>query len=89
VAAYPDPRALEDIVAADHNNLDARHALAVHRLLSGQHEAALEDWLQFMRQHRSFRDDLARKSLVAAFELLGETDPLVGKTRREMAKLLF
>jgi thioredoxin-like negative regulator of GroEL len=42
-----------------------------------------------MRQHRGFQDDLARKSLVAAFELLGEADPLVATTRREMAKLLF
>jgi putative thioredoxin len=89
VTAFPDPQALEDTLAADSNNLDAHHALAVHRLLSGQHEAALEDWLQLMRQHRSFRDDLARKSLVAAFELLGEADPLVGKTRREMARMLF
>ena len=89
VTAHPDPRALEQTVAANSNDLDARHALAVHRLLSGQHEAALDDWLQLMRDHRSFGDDLARKSLVAAFELLGEADPLVAQTRRAMAKMLF
>jgi putative thioredoxin len=89
VAAHPDPQVLERAVATDSSNLEARHALAVHQLLADQHEAALESWLNLMRQHRSFQEDLARKSLVAAFELLGEADPLVAKTRREMAKLLF
>lgn len=89
VAAHPDVRALKERVAADSSNLDLRHALAVHQLLGGEHEAALETWLDMLRQHRSYKDDLARRSLVLAFELIGEDDPIVMRTRREMAKVLF
>jgi thioredoxin-like negative regulator of GroEL len=42
-----------------------------------------------MRNHRSFKDDLGRRSLVLAFELIGEADPIVGQTRRAMARMLF
>jgi thioredoxin-like negative regulator of GroEL len=42
-----------------------------------------------LRHHRTYQDDLARRSLVLAFELIGEADPVVAQTRREMAKLLF
>jgi putative thioredoxin len=69
--------------------LNARHALAVHRLLAGDYDAALADWLEIMRIDRKFNDDLARKSLVMAFELIGNADPRVAQTRREMARMLF
>ena len=39
--------------------------------------------------NRSYKDDLARRSLVLAFELIGEADPIVAQTRRAMARLLF
>jgi putative thioredoxin len=89
VAAYPDVRALRQRVADNPEDLELRHALAVHRLLGGDVEPALETWLDFMRNHRSFNDDLGRRSLVLAFELIGEADPIVGQTRRAMARLLF
>ncbi|MFO7304906.1 MAG: thioredoxin [Gammaproteobacteria bacterium] len=89
LVAHPDVRALEERAEREPDNLDLRHALAVHRLLAGQHEAALGAWLDMLRKHRSYKDDLARRSLVLAFELLGPNDPLVASTRREMAKALF
>ncbi|HLS81192.1 MAG TPA: thioredoxin [Steroidobacter sp.] len=89
VAAHPDVRALRDRAASNPSDLDVRHALAVHQLLGGDVEPALETWLEMLRDHRSYRDDLARRSLVLAFELIGEADPIVGRTRRAMARLLF
>lgn len=89
VAAYPDVRALRERVAANPADLDLRHALAVHQLLGGDVEPALHSWVEIMRQHRSYKDDLARRSLVLAFELIGEADPIVGQTRKAMARLLF
>lgn len=89
IAAYPNVRDLEERVGADPNDLELRHALAVHKLLAGEHEAALGMWLDMLRNHRAFKDDLARRSLVLAFELIGEGNPLVASTRREMAKALF
>lgn len=89
IAACPDVRALKERASADPSNLDVRHALAVHQLLGGEYELALNTWLEMLRKHRAFKDDLARRSLVLAFELIGEGDPIVAGTRREMAKALF
>jgi putative thioredoxin len=89
IAAHPDIRKLKERAARDEQNLTLRHAVAVHQLLGGDVEPALQTWLDMMRNHRSFEDDLARRSLVLAFELIGEADPIVGRTRRAMAQLLF
>lgn len=89
VASHPDVRALRERVAADPSDLGLRHALAVHQLLGGDIEPALATWLEMMRDHRSYGDDLARRSLVLAFELIGEADPIVSQTRRTMARMLF
>lgn len=89
IAAHPDVRALRERLNAAPGDLELRHALAVHQLLSGEHESALSTWLDMLRNHRSFKDDLARRSLVLAFELIGDADPIVPHTRREMAKALF
>jgi putative thioredoxin len=89
IAKYPDVRALRARVESEPDQLDYRHALAVHQLLGGDVEPALKSWLEMMRKHRSYQDDLARRSLVLAFEIIGEANPIVAQTRREMAKLLF
>jgi putative thioredoxin len=89
VAAQPDVRSLRERVAANPGDLDLRHALAVHQLLGGDVEPALQTWLEIMRQHRGYKDDLARRSLLQAFELIGDADPIVPRTRKEMARLLF
>ncbi|HEY8539558.1 MAG TPA: thioredoxin [Steroidobacteraceae bacterium] len=89
IAAFPDVRALRQRVSDNAQDLEARHALAVHQLLGGDVEPAIDTWLEFMRNHRAYKDDLGRRSLVLAFELIGEADPIVRQTRREMAKLIF
>lgn len=89
VAAHPNVRSLRERVAANPEDLELRHAIAVHQLLGGDVEPALQTWLDMMRTHRSYKDDLARRSLVLAFELIGESDPIVPRTRRLMARMLF
>jgi putative thioredoxin len=89
VAAYPDVRSLRARVAANAGDPELRHALAVHQLLGGDVEPALHTWLQMMRTHRGYQDDLARRSLLQALELIGAADPIVARTRKEMARLLF
>lgn len=85
IAAHPDARALEQRAAQD---AEARSLLAVHRLLAGEHSAALDTWLDQMRTHRVLKES-ARQRLVMAFDLLGEDEPAVTAARRAMAKLLF
>jgi putative thioredoxin len=89
IASHPDVRALRERVTREPPNLDLRHALAVHQLLGGDVEPALQTWLDILRTDRSYKDDLARRSLILAFELIGENDPIVAQTRRAMARLLF
>jgi putative thioredoxin len=86
---HPDTDAIRKCLVDDPTNMDARHALAVHRLLANDYDAAIADWLEMMRTHRKYKDDLARKSLVMAFELIGNSDPRVNQARRQMAKMLF
>jgi len=87
--ANSDVLALKERIAQNPNDLDALHAVAVHRLLGGDVEPALQTWLNMMRDHPKHGDGLARRSLVHAFELIGEADPIVAQTRRAMARLLF
>lgn len=89
IAQHPDIRRLRVQAAARPADLVLQHALAVHQLLGGDVEPALHSWLEMMRNHRQFDDDLARRSLILAFELIGDADPIVPQTRRAMARLLF
>jgi len=89
VASNPDAVALRARCASNPGDLELQHALAVHQLLGGDVEPALKTWLAMLRDYRHFRDDLARRSLLQAFELIGAADPIVGQTRRAMTRMLF
>jgi putative thioredoxin len=89
IAAFPDVRSLKERATSNPHDLELAHALAVHQLLGGNVEPALQTWLSMMREHREYKNGLGRQSLVHAFELIGEADPIVGQTRRAMARMLF
>ena len=84
----PDVMSLRARLEQDPADGAARHALAAHHALAGDYATALTAWLELMRRDRKFGDDLARRSLLMAFDVLGETDDLVLATRRRMASLL-
>jgi len=84
----PDVPALRARLEQNPADGAARHALAAHHALAGDYGTALTEWLELMRRDRKFGDDLARRSLLAAFDVLGEADELVLATRRRMASLL-
>jgi putative thioredoxin len=79
---------LAGLVKADPVNLKARHQLGTRLLIDGEAELALAQFLEIMRRDRKFEEDLGRKSLIAAFDLVADAD-LVSRTRRQMASLLF
>ena len=64
-------------LASDPSDAAARHALAAHHALAGDYATALSEWLELMRRDRRYGDDLARRSLLAAFDVLGEGHELV------------
>jgi putative thioredoxin len=76
------------LVDRDPDNLKARYQFGTRLLIDGEAEPALEQFLEIMRRDRQFEDDLGRKSLIAAFELVDDAD-LVSRTRRRMSSMLF
>jgi len=86
--AEPDVMLLRARVERDAGDSAARHALAAHHALAGDYATAVTEWLELMRRDRKFGDDLGRRSLLAAFDVLGDVDPLVMSARRRMASLL-
>lgn len=84
----PPPQVLEQAIAANPNDLRARHLLGVHRIVSGNAEAGLEQFLEMLRLDRTFEDGLPRKALLDAFRVLDDED-LVGRFRRQMSALLL
>ncbi|WP_425510942.1 thioredoxin [Xanthomonas chitinilytica] len=84
----PAAEALAARVAADGDDLLARHLLGVHQLLAGEDEAALEQFLEMLRRDRGFQDGLPKKALIDAFRVIEDED-LVGRYRRRMSSLLF
>jgi len=86
--AEPDVQSLRARLERDPADGAARHALAAHHALAGDYATALTEWLDLLRRDRRFGDELGRRSLLAAFEVLGESNELVPATRRRMASLL-
>lgn len=84
----PPADALQAAISANGADLRARHLLGVRLLLDGQDEAALEQFLEMLRQDRGFDDGLPRKALIDAFRVIEDED-LVGRYRRKMSSLLF
>lgn len=86
--AEPDVPGLRARLERNPADAAARHALAAHHAVAGDFATALSEWLELMRRDRHFGDDLARRSLLQAFDALGEDHELVAGTRRRMAALL-
>ena len=87
-SAGPDAASARAALAANPGDTGARHALAAHHAVAGEYTAALEEWLTLMRRDRAYGDDLARRSMLAVFEVLGSADERVGPFRRRMASVL-
>ena len=87
-AAGPDVASARAALAVDPGDAGARHALAAHHAVAGDYAAALEEWLTLLRRDRTYGDDVARRSMLAVFDLLGGADERVAPFRRRMASLL-
>ncbi len=71
-------------LAADADDLAARHALAIVEAAAGNAEAALEQAMAILQQDRSFRDDIGRKTMIRIFTILDKGNALANKYRRRM-----
>ncbi|MTI15166.1 tetratricopeptide repeat protein [Sansalvadorimonas verongulae] len=84
-----EPRpVVEQKLAADESDLEARYQLAVHQVLDDNEEAAFESLLLIVRKDRSFRDDGARLLMLKIFEQKGAADPVVRRYRNRLFSLM-
>ena len=84
----PPAEILEAAVAANADDLRARHLLGAHRIVTGDPQAGLEQFLEMLRRDRAFEDGLPKKVLIDAFRVIEDED-LVGAYRRKMSSLLL
>ncbi len=84
----PDEAALSARLLQKEDDHLARYQYGIRRLIAGDGEAALESFFEIMRRDRKYEDDLGRKSLIAAFQLISDDD-LISRTRKRMSAILF
>ncbi len=84
----PAPEVLEAAVASNPDDLRARHLLGVHRIVGGQSEAGLEQFLEMLRRDRAYQEGLPKKALIDAFRVIEDED-VVSRYRRKMSSLLL
>src|SRR3546814_18807607 len=77
----PPPQALEAAIAANPDDLEARHLLGVHHIVAGDAEAGFEQFLEMLRRNRDFEDALTKTALLDAFRVVEDADR-VGRYRR-------
>ncbi len=82
------PDELEKAIAANPQDHEARYLLAAWRVLEGAHEAALDQLLEIVRRDRKFRDDAARKAVLAVFNILGGQGEIVSRYRKQLSMAL-
>jgi len=63
-------------------------ALAVHKLLDGDPEAALDDLLALVTRDRRWRDEAARRAMLTVFSLVGVRSPLADEYRKRLSLVL-
>ena len=85
----PEIEALEQQLAADPDNLDIRHQLAVQFTNAGQFKDAMEHLISILRQDREHGDGATKKTLLDTIASLGKGDPLVAEYQRKLYSLLY
>jgi len=80
---------LEQTVAANPKDHQARFDLAVALNAKGQREAAVDHLIEIVKRDRNWNDDAARKQLVQFFEAWGPTDEATVDGRRRLSSVLF
>src|SRR5690606_14312618 len=80
---------LEQRLSANPDDSEARYQLAIRQLAGSAHEAGLEGLLVLMQQDRGHGDNIAQRTLLRAFDALGNDHPLSIRYRRRLYQLLY
>jgi putative thioredoxin len=88
-ADLPETAALENQIAANPEDHQARYDLAIALNAAGRRVEAAEALVASMRRDRTWNEDAARKKLLELFEAWGPKDPATAKGRRLLSSVLF
>jgi putative thioredoxin len=77
----PPAAVLEQAIAANPDDLEARYRLSALRLTQDDYEGAMAQLLEIARRDDGYRDHIGRDGLRAIFALLGENDERVRRYR--------
>ncbi len=83
-----DATVLQQKIAANENDLDARLEFANLLLAQQDYEPALQQLIEIVCRDRTFGDDIGRKTMLSVFGILGGDNPLVSSYRRLLASAL-
>jgi putative thioredoxin len=81
--------ALQEKVAADPLDHQARFDLAAALNAKGKRAEAVEHLLAIVKRDRKWKDDGARKQLLQLFDAWGPTDPSTIEGRKKLSSILF
>lgn len=84
--ADADPDALRERLA-DTDDPDLRFQLASRLVVLDRYEEALEEFLYLARHRADYREDLARRCMLALFTLLGEQEKVLTRFRSALFQL--
>ena len=84
----PDKQTLLQQINQDDSNLQAYIDLANHYINEQSYEEAFELLFDVIKKDRHFNDDIARKTVVSMFTLIGPQDARVRTARKTLASLL-
>ena len=86
-SALPDASVLSARVAADPGRRP-RAGLARQHIAHHDYEAALEQLLAIVRADRAYEDGVARKTMLAVFDLMADRPDAVSRWRRQLSTAL-
>lgn len=84
----PDRKILEQRLSADPDDLAARLQLANLHITQQEYEPALEQLLAMIRIDPHYQDDIARKTMLSVFALLGGSGEVVTRYRKRLSSVL-
>ena len=76
-------------LAANPKDLEARLGLASCLASEGKYPEALEEFLEIVAKDKHFRDEVARRSMLAIFSLVGDRSDLAEEYRQRLARTLY
>jgi len=88
-AKSPEIDALEQQLAANPDDLDVRHQLAVQFTNAGQFKEAMEHLVTILQKDLDHADGATKKSLLDTIASLGKGDPLAAEYQRKLYSLLY